>query len=46
MLFDVYLLIRKRAVLRKTVAGWRFALAFLLTGEYYTIKQVKFQVNS
>jgi hypothetical protein len=40
-----------RAVLRKTVAYWRFILACWplrakLTGGYYTIKQVKFQVNS
>ena len=31
MLFGVYLLIRKRAVLRKTAAYWRFMLACWLT---------------
>jgi hypothetical protein len=35
------------AVLRYiTDACWRVSLAFWLTGGYYTIKHVKFQVNS
>jgi hypothetical protein len=33
--FGVYLLIRKRAVLRKTVACWRFMLACWLTYWYF-----------
>jgi hypothetical protein len=39
----VYLLIRKRAVLRKNIACGRFMLAFWLTSGYYNIFSNKSQ---
>jgi len=37
MFFGVYLLIRKRAVLRKTIACWRFMLACRRTYVYFNV---------